>query len=571
MRRGKLGIAAVAALAMAAMGATAGQASAATITPDIAFDEFTLDNGDCSLREAVISANDNTDIGGCTSGVQVQGAYGTDTIEIEATNYILTLAGVEDAGLTGDLDVEGQLTVRGPDDATAVVTTNLSDRLFHLQTATTRLTVDDATLTDGESGGSGGIISATTDGNDVVLTDAVIDGGEALIGGGVRVDGTGSSLVSTDSIFEDNLANTYGGAASIGPNAAATFTRTAFFTNDATATTGGGQGGGGALHIQTGGSQVTITDSDFQANEASATDPTADWALGGAIYSTRDLRIEGTLFAGNSADTNGPADSLEYGGALHVGNPGDTVVNNSTFFSNDAGNANVAGEDARGGAIYKSGGGLDVSFSTFNQNGSTNAAFADSIDNGNSGSETTFSASVFPSGSNTCEGNNVSSEGFNVASADADCNFVGSDDVAGIPSGIILGNPLDNGGPTLTFGLQAASRAIDQVPFASCADAGGFDARNYPRSGPGVGAACDAGAYERTVCNGVVQNGDFTPCPVIPPVDGGTQPGGTPVTPVTPATPAPKCKKAKKKKKGKKGKKKARCGKKKKGKKKKKR
>ncbi len=61
-------------------------------------------------------------------------------------------------------------------------------------------------------------------------------------------------------------------------------------------------------------------------------------------------------------------------------------------------------------------------------------------------------------------------------------------------------------------------RGLDLVPFAECAtSSGGFDARNYPRSGADVGAACDAGAYERTVCNGVVQNDDFTVCPVIPP------------------------------------------------------
>lgn len=362
----------------------------------------------------------------------------------------------------------------------------------------------------------------------------------------MRIEGNGSSLLATDSGFANNSASVGGGGLSAGPGATVSLTRPLFVGNLATSPFPNGQPGGGAIDANA--ANVTIVDGTFDGNDASSTDPAGDWGRGGAIRSNATLSIEGSIFEENLAFSNGPAAAMEFGGALHVSNPGDTEVVNSTFYGNVAGNGNVPGEDARGGAIYRNGGSLDVRFSTFLQNDTSNAG-ADSIDNGNSGTQMTFSSNLFAASENVCEGNDntLVSEGYNVGPPDAQCEYDMTDDINITPSAIIVADPADNGGPARTIGLNATGRGLNHVPFAECAtSSGGFDARNYPRSGTDVGAACDAGAYERTVCNGVVQNDDFTVCPVLPPQPiGGTQQGTSPTQ--APATGAKKCKKPKKK------------------------
>ena len=565
MRRRNLRVAAVSALAAGALLTVPASGNAATITPNIGTDEFTIgDDPNCSLREAVVSASDNGPVGGCDA-FDGNLAYGNDTIvlNLPVVNYGLTLSGAgEDDGLTGDLDVTGPVTVMAPPDfiENHVISQTISDRIFDLQTAGSHLTLRRITLTGGSSGGAGGAINATVPGNDITLDLTTVANSSGQSGGGVRIDGNGSSLLATDSAFTHNSVSTGGAGLSAGPGSTVSLTRPFFFGNKATSPFPNGQPGGGAIDANA--ANVTVVDGLFTENEASSTDPTGDWGRGGAIRSNATLSIEGSLFEENLAFSNGPAAAFEYGGALHVSNPGDTEVVNSTFYANAAGNGNVPGEDARGGAIYRNGGALDVRFSTFLDNDSTGAG-ADSIDNGNSGGQMTFSASLFAASENVCEGNDdtLISEGYNVAPPDAHCEYDVTDDIGIGDTAIIDADPAVNGGPTRTIGLNATGRGLDQVPFAECAaSAGGFDARNYPRSGPDVGAACDAGAYERTVCNGVLQNVDFTPCPVIPPATGGSAGQSTPQQPA-PAT--KKCKKAKKKKKGKSAAKKKRCGKKK--------
>jgi CSLREA domain-containing protein len=55
-------------------------AHAATITVNTTFDEFNND-GDCSLREAILAANTNSAVDGCTGG------WLADTITLPAGTY----------------------------------------------------------------------------------------------------------------------------------------------------------------------------------------------------------------------------------------------------------------------------------------------------------------------------------------------------------------------------------------------------------------------------------------------------------------------------------------------------
>jgi len=493
---------------------------------------------------------------------------GNDTIvlNLPVVNYGLTIPGTgEDDGLTGDLDVTGPVTVQASQGAieNQVISMTIADRLFDLQTADSFLTLRRITLTGGNSNEAGGAIDAPVPGNDLALDSANVANSSALGGGGVRIEGNGSSLLATDTTFSNNSSRR-GGGLSAGPGATVSLTRPFFFANKATSPFPNGQSEGGAIDSIS--ANVTVVDGTFRQNEASATNAAGDWGMGGAIHSEGALKVEGSLFEDNKAFSNGPvATSEEYGGALRVTIPGPAEVVNSTFYGNTAGTGNVPGEDARGGAIYRSGGALDIRFSTFLLNDAAPGG-ADAIDNGNSGAEMTFSSNLFAATEDVCAGdvdNKLISEGYNAAPPDAHCTYDLTDDINITASAIIVADPAVNGGPTRTIGLGPVGRGLDLVPFAECAtSSGGFDARNYPRSGADIGAACDAGAYERTVCNGVVQNDDFTVCPVLPPPPADPVPQTQTPVPTAPFT-KKKCKKAKKKKGAKAKKKKKRCKKKK--------
>ena len=84
-------------------------AQAADITVTTTSDEFNnTPNGNCSLREAVQSANIDANFGGCSGS----GSYGADTILLPDNTYLLTIScnGNEEADVgndnsCGDIDI----------------------------------------------------------------------------------------------------------------------------------------------------------------------------------------------------------------------------------------------------------------------------------------------------------------------------------------------------------------------------------------------------------------------------------------------------------------------------------
>jgi CSLREA domain-containing protein len=142
------GVAAVGAFALAAS-----TANAATITVTTDLDEFNS-SPPCSLREAIESANRNSDFGGCI-GI---GAYGADTIVFTPTISVITLTITSPVGINNDnnayldLDVVVDqdpgdttvftLTIQGSSDAPVKVTRDFnsapqfSDRIFDILTPT---------------------------------------------------------------------------------------------------------------------------------------------------------------------------------------------------------------------------------------------------------------------------------------------------------------------------------------------------------------------------------------------------------------------------------------------------
>src|SRR5881227_1886912 len=100
-------------------------ALAATITVNTTADEL-LGDGNCSLREALEAANTDTAIDGCVKG------SGADIVVVPAGSYDFSaaLAGSEDNGLQGDLDIKTPMTILGAGAAATTVDAESLDRVF---------------------------------------------------------------------------------------------------------------------------------------------------------------------------------------------------------------------------------------------------------------------------------------------------------------------------------------------------------------------------------------------------------------------------------------------------------
>ncbi len=150
-----------------------------TIEVDTVADEFGT-GADCSLREAIQSANTDSDFGGCTR---------TDTLpytlELMAGEFMLSLPGAnEDANATGDLDISTFLTIAGAGASDTIIQagaipTAAIDRVIHVLSGAT-VTIADVTIRNG---------ATPTDGN----------------GGGIANTG-GSTLTLVNSVVRDNIA-----------------------------------------------------------------------------------------------------------------------------------------------------------------------------------------------------------------------------------------------------------------------------------------------------------------------------------------------------------------------------
>lgn len=346
----------------------ANEARAATITVDTNNDEleFTGGPGDCSLREAIVSANDNVAVDGCEVGSQID----TDVISLPAATYNLVIPGEgENAAGTGDLDITEDLIIQvvapptvsvqgqfvatinagGTVDPSSGCFANGSgsapqgtagssgiDRVLHVlppaQASSSgpagpqgtqplvSLTLSDLTISGGnadESGtpGGGGILADQSALNldDVNVRQNVAFSQQPFTGvegGGIALIG-GSTLDMIDSIVEDNVV--YG------------------FLGD----------GGG---ISSGGGQITAADSaqEFASNVADSRADVSSEALGDPIP---DVTIDNSQI-----NTNLACGLFAFGGGASL--LGVPQLTDTDFDGNRAEAASVA-----------SGGGVDLGFS----------------------------------------------------------------------------------------------------------------------------------------------------------------------------------------------------------------
>lgn len=203
---------------------------------------------------------------------------------------------------------------------------------------------------------------------------------------------------------------------------------------------------------------LTITDSTFSYNSGSAGSAIDNWY-------DKNLTIVNCTFFGNRAQGWGAA----------IENHGTATIINSTFADNDLEERPHAfgGADIRGTAIDN---GEDTP---------GHAYLKGTILANNAG--------------HSCGGSNIIDEGYNISDDDS-CGFESGTSHNNTDPVLSAAGLEDNGGPTKTVALQAASPAIDIIPLDLCVDADDIalttDQRGQPRPDSVGEQFCDIGAYE---------------------------------------------------------------------------
>jgi CSLREA domain-containing protein len=299
-------------IAMALVALPASPAYAASITVNITTDE-NANNANCSLREAIIAANNNASYNGCI----YTGTGPDDTITLTSgQTYVLSIGG--SSPTTGDLDVgndagtSGDLTIQASGAGNAIIDADDINRVFEVTPAgDPSLTLINITVTDGNAPDGAGIYFAGN--GTLTLTDSAVTSnvatGSADCGAGIWND-TDATVVIEDSLIDGNSCS------GLGSDGAGLF-----------------KGGGGSL---------TITNSTFSKNS------TVD--NGGGVHI--DM-LAGTATITNSTFANNTAGGR--GGGLQVAN-GSVTVEFSTFSENAANMVSAS----TGGAVQSTGGTVSV-------------------------------------------------------------------------------------------------------------------------------------------------------------------------------------------------------------------
>ena len=511
-------------LIAASPGSTPANAAAFTVTKTADTNDGACDT-DCSLREAVIAANNNP---------------GPDVITLPAGTYELTIPGRnEELAATGDLDIHHGVTIVGAGAAETVINANQTDRIFDIfpfiaPAARPQgngngdgIRLEGIALTGGDNDLGGGAIDAAPDTGMVVhLLDVIAEGNHAFNGGAI---GNFGIMEMEDSVIRNNTAAS-------GPFGGGIFNGgTLTITNSTISGNSSDLDGGGIFNID---GTLVLQDSSVNVNSALQD--------GGGIYNlTGQVTVNNSTIAGNTADgTGGGIYNLEgtllLDGTVVGGNDGgfraggigtrlgETTIQNSTITANsavfggglhvhDGATVNVLNSTISNNIALNSGGGINafVEFQgqpgTLNITHSTitnNTTDADQDGGGNGGgianegaqpSTVTIAGTII--GDNMDLGGEspdvqgpLTSAGYNIIENGAGATVTGDNtgNMIGVDPGLM---PLaDNGGPTLTHALAPDSPALDAAGPACPPPA--TDQRGITRP---QGPACDIGAFEREV------------------------------------------------------------------------
>ena len=428
-----------------------------TLTPT-RFDDPAPDGcqpGDCSLREALISANNNP---------------GQDSITLPPGTYTLSIQGQgENAAATGDLDITGDLSITGDGPASTIIDGGAAqDTIFQILPGAAA-SISGIAIRNANPGG--GYAGGLDNGGSLNLSDcAITDNTASANGGGAWNDGTMTLDMCTVS---GNVADGNGGGL-YNRNGALTISNSTISNNTADPFEGGGiYNNNGTVAIDdsviTGNSAVTnggavgsdhsltISDSTIAGNEAGED--------GGGIYNYATMTLERSTVAGNTAGVQG-------GGIVDAGV---AVLTNVTVSGNS-----VPGNGT--GGVYNPNDDLTITNSTITGNSATHTGGFRSLSTATI-KNTIVANNIGPD----CSGNvgSITSAGHNLDS-DNTCDLTAGGDLPGVNP--MLGPLADNGGPTGTHALLEGSPAINAGDGGACP---ATDQRGFTRVG-----ICDVGAYE---------------------------------------------------------------------------
>ncbi len=313
-----------------------------------------------------------------------------------------------------------------------------------------------ATISGCRGAAGGGIYQEETEGAaSLVATSVIIDGNRATGpegGGGVFVRSGDSNLdllTVSNNLADGTDADGGGMWMDVDSTDALSLDESSVFANSAAR-----NGGGIALFGQANANALILRSSVYD-NDAGVG--------GGGFFGDHpagfNMTITKSTFSGNRADDNGAG--------LWLAGENNAVIdlNHVTVTANDA--------DGTGGGVY-----ADSSLGTFEVY------------------HLLLAGNIAPFGAD-CDGDTLTSVGFNLIGDDVDCSFSAvATDIVGTagPINPLLGPLAANGGPTLTHALQLGSPAIDAgSPMGACQGAGPTDQRGSVQPD----GDCDIGAYER--------------------------------------------------------------------------
>lgn len=403
-------------------------------------------SGLCTLRAALQEAN-------TFAGAQtITFAAGTN-----GTPIVLTGAANEDANVSGDLDILGDVTITGNGATNTIINGGGIDRVFDVHTAI-NTTLNGVQVQNGVAATSvgGGLLNA----GNLTLLNVTVNNNSATSSG--ATGGFGGGIYNTGTVTLNNVTlngNSTSGSPWPGSNSS----------------------GGGLYNSGT----ANLSNSLVISNTVLGT--------GGGLYNGNSLTLDNSTITSNQA-TDGNGGGLYNAGGATATLTGDTFKGNSAFF---------------GSGGVENGGNLTVTNTTIGQNNNQQGSAVGGLSNTGtanltnvtiSGNTTiTGTAGLSNSGGtitlkNTIVANNpggdcagtITSNGYNLA-GDASCGLGGAGDQNNVnPLLDLLGN---YGGPTDTFRLLSGSPAIDAVA-AGCPPPA-TDQRGNARAAP-----CDVGAYE---------------------------------------------------------------------------
>lgn len=277
-------------------------------------------SGVCSLRAALQEAN-------ALAGAQtITFAAGTNS-----TPIVLTGAANDDANVSGDLDILGDVTITGNGAANTFLDGGGLDRVLHIPGAST-VAITGVTIQNGVITGTFGGGLLNDNGANLTLSTIVVLNNASFNGGGLANFG-GATMTLNDVIVQGNTANGGGSGAGIYNNSTLTLDRAAIISN--TIVAGTAQGGG----VWNSGT-ANITNATLSGNSVSGTT-----GEGGGVYNGGgNTTLTNSTVTNNNANTAGSA-VFSSGGAV-------TLRNSIVAFNNIANQCSGAGLASSGNNVF---------------------------------------------------------------------------------------------------------------------------------------------------------------------------------------------------------------------------